>query len=404
MPGLANVALAKPRAALNATPRLTPLPGSIAAAAARARMATSRLASTSASTAAEPPARDKLMGAWLFSTAALVFGMVVLGGATRLTRSGLSMVDWSPLGRLPPSTTEEWQREFDRYKTFPEGKQNPRMTLDEFKFIFFMEWAHRTYGRFLGLFYGLPLAYFLASGRAKAVGKTGALLALLGLGGTQGLVGWWMVKSGLKHDLPLDKEVRVSPYRLTAHLAMAVTLFSGLLWTGWSVVHPSRVAKAAINRPVSGGAHAVVALVFATMMSGGFVAGNDAGRAFNDWPLYAGNLTPEGLWKSDLGWRNITENTATVQFDHRNLAYATLATSTLLLAKSEAQAKAGNLSPAARNGVRVLAAAAWGQACLGIATLMTVVPVSLGALHQAGALTVYTTALYVMHAVRFVRP
>ena len=133
-------------------------------------------------------------------------------------------------------------------------------------------------------------------------------------------------------------------------LAMAVTLFSGLLWTGWSAIRPERVPRAAVSRAVSLPAHVVVALVFATMMTGGFVAGNDAGRAFNDWPLYAGSLVPDKLWRGDLGWRNFTENTATVQFDHRNLAYATLAAATLALLRAERAAKEGAIQPAARNG------------------------------------------------------
>jgi len=219
-----------------------------------------------------------------------------------------------------------------------------------------------------------------------------------------------MVKSGLSHDIPEYKEVRVSAYRLTAHLAMAVGLFSGLLWTGWSALHPERAAKAALAqgaaRSVSRASHALTTLALATMLSGGFVAGNDAGRAFNDWPLYAGRWVPDGIWRDNLrpAWRNLAENTATVQFDHRTLAYTTLATATGLAVVAERAAARGAIPAAAHTGARAVAGLVWAQAALGIAALVTVVPVSLGSLHQAGALTVWTGSLYVMHALRYVRP
>lgn len=346
---------------------------------------------------------DRAMAFWLLGTGSAVFGMVVFGGMTRLTRSGLSMVDWKPTQNMPPITKAEWEAEFNKYKQFPEYKLlNRGMTVEEFKSIYYMEWGHRTYGRVLGLVYGLPLLYFMASGRARAVGGSNLQMKLMGLfamGGSQGLVGWWMVKSGLDEKTIVTSEPRVSPYRLCAHLTMAVGLYTGLLWTGWSLLRPTRV----VPRGSPGfrmAATLTTSLVGTTMLSGAFVAGNDAGRAFNDWPMYAGRWIPEGIWKAKLGWKNFLENTATVQFDHRMLAYSTLAAVTGVWYRAE---KVPNLDRKALIGFRALTGAAWAQAALGIITLMTIVPVSLGSLHQAGALTVWTCALYAQHAMRFVK-
>ena len=351
-----------------------------------------------------PPTKttqDNGMAYWLIGTASAVFGMVVLGGVTRLTRSGLSMVDWRPQQNLPPMTDQEWHNEFEKYKQFPEYKVlNRGMTVDEFKRIYYMEWAHRTYGRALGLLYGLPMFYFLVSGRAKRAGGVNLQLKLLGLlamGGSQGLVGWWMVKSGLEEPAIITKEPRVSPYRLCAHLTMAVGLYSGLLWTGWSLFRPTVLPVPNPRfRLIS---FATTTLVGTTLMSGAFVAGNDAGRAFNDWPFFAGEWIPKGIWKENLGYRNFLENTATVQFDHRMLAYSTLAAVTGVWRVAEKQ----SLPSKSLLGFRAMAGFAWLQAGLGIVTLMTVVPVSIGAAHQAGALTVWTCALYAQHALRHVR-
>lgn len=355
--------------------------------------------------AAQVLASQRRIGWWLHCTAGAVFGMVVLGGVTRLTRSGLSMVDWKPTQGWPPRSPEEWDAEFDKYKQFPEyQKINRWMDVEEFKKIYYMEFAHRTYGRALGVVYGLPLAYLMLTGRARAAGGAKLqlqLLGLLGMGGAQGLVGWWMVKSGLQEQTIVTSEPRVSPYRLCAHLCMAVGLYSGLLWTGWTVMHPQRVAKFPATRAFKLASLAVTGVVCTTLTSGAFVAGNDAGRAFNDWPMYAGRWVPQGIWNPALGVRNFLENTATVQFDHRMLAYATLATVTGVWWQAEKQLASSGKH--ALVGFRALGVLVWAQAALGIATLMTVVPVSLGSLHQAGALTVWTVALYAQHCLRYVR-
>jgi len=350
---------------------------------------------------------DKGMAYWLIGTGAAVFGMVVLGGVTRLTRSGLSMVDWRPQQNLPPMNEQEWEAEFEKYKQYPEYKRlNRGMTVEEFKSIYYMEWSHRTYGRALGLLYGLPMVYFLASGRAKRAGGASLQLKLLGLlamGGSQGLVGWWMVKSGLEESTIVTEEPRVSPYRLTAHLTMAVGLYSGLLWTGFGLLRSVKAPPA--NPRFRLAANMTMALIGTTLASGAFVAGNDAGRAFNDWPMFAGRWIPEGIWKPSMGYKNFLENTATVQFDHRMLAYSTLAAVTGLWWKAEKLAKSsqGQFPKKAILGFRHVFGFAWAQAALGVITLMTIVPVSLGAAHQAGALTVWTAIVYSQHALRYIK-
>ena len=351
---------------------------------------------------------DKQIAAWLLGTAGAVFGMVVLGGVTRLTRSGLSMVDWRPEGSMLPRTDEEWRVEFEKYKRFPEFKRiNQSMDIEEFKFIYFLEWAHRMWGRALGVIFAVPLAGFLLKGRIK---KTPAKLPtrlplLLLMGGSQGLVGWWMVKSGLEEPKDKRKDPRVSPYRLAAHLTMAVGLYSGLLWTGFTCMHPNRLAANAFSSVprVRMFATSALGLVGTTMLSGAFVAGNDAGHAYNDWPFYAGRMIPEDVWDPDLKpqWRNYFETTGTVQFDHRNLAYITapLVWGTYALARKNP----ATLPPAAVSASGIMAGFVAAQVGLGITTLMSNVPVWLGSAHQAGALTVYTSGIYLLHTLRYVR-
>jgi cytochrome c oxidase assembly protein subunit 15 len=357
-------------------------------------------------------------GVWLLGTAGAVFGMIVLGGATRLTRSGLSMVDWSPMGRPLPSTTAEWEAEFAKYKEFPEYKlRNVGMSLEDFKFIYFMEWFHRMWGRGLGVVFAVPGAALLAAG-AIPPPLYGAIGASFALGGAQGLVGWWMVKSGLVARAPGDvRDVRVSAYRLTAHFATALTIYSVLVWSGLEAFRIAAqrakaqapadsaavsAARANAFRALRGPSHAALALIGLTALSGGFVAGNDAGRAFNDWPFFAGKLVPDGIWNSSLGWRNFFENTALVQFDHRELAYSSLAAVAYTLYKWRPHRP--HLPPAINRGAALLGLAAVGQVSLGIATLMTYVPVSLGVTHQGGAIVLWTAALAFRHALRAIRP
>lgn len=229
-------------------------------------------------------------GKWILGTAASVVGMIHVGGVTRLTKSGLSMTDWSPLGGLPPITQEEWETEFSRYKTFPEWQQRKSMTLSEFKFIYGWEYGHRMLGRTVGLIFTLPWIYFTARGRIPQ-GYQKRMVGLLAMGGTQGLVGWWMVKSGLGDDRRDDKhEIRVKPIRLATHLTMAVATYGALLWTGFDILglpHQAKVKEEAMKlskealkhaRRLRAGSLQLTALTGITIISGALVAGNDAGK------------------------------------------------------------------------------------------------------------------------------
>jgi heme a synthase len=374
----------------------------------------------SLTTASAGFARDPVLAVWLLGTGAMVFGMVTLGGATRLTRSGLSMVDWRPQGRKLPSTVEEWTVEFEKYKAFPEYQRlNQGMTLAEFKRIYFMEWAHRMWGRAIGVVFAVPMLGFLVMRRIpkELYGRLGLLFAM---GGGQGLVGWWMVKSGLTHEhLPgIERsehdQPRVSPYRLAAHLTMAFATYGVLAWTGLALMDgPGRFSSMptlggaavekslrTLKRRCKGGA----ALLGLTVISGAFVAGNDAGHAYNDFPYMAGRWIPEQIWMDGLGVRNLFENTATVQFDHRLLAFATLGTVGGLFATSRGNPMVwASLRPDTKLAMKALVGVAGAQVGLGITTLMMYVPVELGVAHQAGALTLWTVALYVVHTLRYVK-
>lgn len=340
----------------------------------------------------------------------MVFVMVVLGGVTRLTRSGLSIVEWRPEGETLPRTDAEWQVEFDKYKAFPEYiKVNRHMSLDEFKPIYFMEWFHRMWGRGIGLAFAGPLAYF-ALRRRIPPGFGTRLGALLALGATQGAVGWWMVKSGLVHENFKENYAvpRVSPYRLTTHLGFAWASYSLLLWNAWDLLRAPLAAvtpqQADAARRMRSPVVFATSLLGVTIASGAFVAGNDAGHAYNDWPLFAGRVIPEQIWEPAMGLRNFFENTATVQFDHRMLAYSMLATVGIVHAAGKRIGWAA-LPAGTRGGAIAMGAMVGIQATLGISTLMMYVPVWLGAAHQAGALALWTTALYTLHSVqRALRP
>jgi len=329
--------------------------------------------------------------------------MVVLGGYTRLTRSGLSMTDWKFTGERPPSTEEEWQTEFSRYKQSPEyQKVNKGMTIDDFKFIYWVEWGHRMWGRSLGLLFALPAAYFASRGMINgALGKRLGLLFLMG--GTQGFVGWWMVRSGLMenpnnhYDIP-----RVSPYRLAAHLTSAFAIYTTLAWTtlgvatGGALSPPTTTAAAAAARKLRRAALPLTLLIGITAVSGAFVAGLDAGHAYNTFPTMNGEWIPSEYYKIP-GWRNAFENTAAVQLHHRLLALSTL-TATVLTWRY-GTSKLPHLSKSAKTLLHVLMAGVAGQVTLGVTTLLTYVPVELGAAHQAGALTLFTIMLGLLHAV-----
>jgi cytochrome c oxidase assembly protein subunit 15 len=325
---------------------------------------------------------------WLLVVSALVFAMVVLGGVTRLTRSGLSIVEWQPLiGTLPPLSESAWQELFEKYKLTPEyQKVNVGMDLAGFKGIFWLEYFHRLLGRLIGAAFLLPFLYFLVR-RQFDRPLVPKLVTMFALGAAQGVLGWLMVASGL-----VD-EPRVSPYRLTAHLGLAVIIYAYMLWVAFGLLSPNGTAVPDSLRRKS---TALAAFVFFVILTGGFVAGTRAGFAFNDWPLMFGYVVPPGMYALEPWWVNLFENVATVQFNHRLVAY-------LLTAGVVAlwwTARRADLSARVRTGVNLLVLALALQVALGIATLIYIVPVPLAAAHQAGALLLFTAALYLAYRTR----
>lgn len=342
--------------------------------------------------AMSPRARRRI-AAWLFVCCALVFAMVVVGGITRLTHSGLSIVEWQPLvGTLPPLDDAQWQETFAKYRLTPEYLQvNAGMTLDEFKGIFWWEYFHRLLGRAIGVAFLVPLVWF-ALRREIPRGVAGRLAAIFVLGGLQGAMGWYMVRSGLVDD------PRVSQFRLTAHLGLALAIFAAMLWIGLSLVFPERARlHSPRQRRVRALAFVAAALVFAMALSGGFVAGIRAGFAYNTFPLMNGSLVPPEILLLTPAWRNFFYNMATVQFDHRAIAW-TLAVLVPTLWWTLRRTR--GLPPRARSGGDLLLVLLAVQIGLGIATLLLVVPVPLAAAHQAGAVLVFAAALNVANALR----
>nr|WP_281392956.1 COX15/CtaA family protein [Roseospira goensis] len=333
---------------------------------------------------------------WLLACAALVALMVGLGGLTRLTESGLSIVDWRPItGILPPLGEADWQALFARYQQSPEFRLvNTDMTLDGFKGIFWLEYLHRLLGRLIGLAFLGPLVWFWVRGAIPA-GYHGRLVALFGLGGLQGVLGWLMVQSGLV-DRP-----DVSHLRLAAHLGLAVVIYGALLWVALDLwrgpppaTHPpGRAPAITATRRL---ARLALALTAVTVLAGALVAGLKAGLSFNTFPRMAGQWVPDGLGHLAPWWRNPIDNVITVQWQHRLLALLTLAAVL-------ATAWAGRRVPAAgadRWPLRLLTPAALLQVGLGIATLLLLVPIPLAVAHQAGALVLVTLLVWTLHVVR----
>jgi cytochrome c oxidase assembly protein subunit 15 len=342
--------------------------------------------------AERPARRDAVaLARWLLGVAGLVWIMVAIGGATRLTGSGLSIMEWAPLsGALPPMSEAEWTRLYDLYRTIPQyALVNQGFGIDGFKQIFWLEWIHRQWGRLIGLAYLVGLVWFWARGRIPA-GYRGRLLGLLALGACQGAVGWYMVASGFEAD-----RTAVSPYRLVIHLGLALLIYAALLWTALGLLRPEpqeMPGARPVRRMVKVAAWAVVA----AMLAGGFVAGTRAGFTWNTFPLMDGRWIPDGLLALDPWWRNLTVNLLAVQFNHR-----VLATVAALASLGAAWAAWRRLPDGfARRAVFGLGAAVGLQYALGVATLVHAVPVSLGTLHQATAVLVLTAALVALHALR----
>jgi len=321
---------------------------------------------------------------WLVSIAALIAIMVLVGGATRLTEAGLSIVEWKPVtGTLPPFSQEQWTQAFEAYKTIPQYRElNAGMSLAEFKTIFWWEWSHRLLGRVIGVAYLLPFLWFLWRG-ALSTDLRRRLWLIFGLGALQGAVGWWMVASGL------SQRVEVSQYRLATHLVLALLIFAAVVWTLRRLADRPRSAASSRLKITS---VAQVMLTFLQLYLGALVAGLRAGRVYNTWPDIDGALIPSAarLFFEAPWWRNLFDNALTVQFEHRMTAYV-LFTIALLHALDTVRSRAG---AAAVNGAFWLAAAITLQATLGILTLLNQAPTSLALAHQAVAIAVLTLAIF----------
>jgi cytochrome c oxidase assembly protein subunit 15 len=332
-----------------------------------------------------PAKHARALRIWLGVVALLIVAMILVGGATRLTDSGLSITEWQPImGAVPPLSESAWQKAFEAYQKIPEYLELKRgMSLDEFKAIYWWEWGHRFLGRLTGVVFLLPFVAFWIAGFIPRA-YLPRLLGLFVLGGLQGAVGWYMVKSGLV------TRVDVSQYRLAAHLGIAVLILAYTLWLFFDLGAEGGKRARSGSRPAAWIAACVLALIYLQMLAGALVAGLDAGQGFNTWPLINGAFVPEGLGALSPSYLNVFENPLTVQFDHRMLGYsvvlAALAQAAWLALRSKSQALVASAS--------AVACLALLQATLGVWTLLLAVPIPLGLAHQAGAIAVFAAALH----------
>ena len=338
----------------------------------------------------QTPETNRTVAKWLLICCTLVFAMVILGGVTRLTGSGLSIVDWRPVtGFLPPMSADAWQATFEAYQQSPEFQEkNSYMTVADFKGIFWLEYLHRLLGRTIGLVFLLPFLYFVWRGYVQK-NEWPKYALMFVLGGLQGVLGWYMVKSGLV-DNP-----EVSQYRLTAHLVAAFMIYTYMLWVALSLLRDDSAPR----HPWYGKTLALTALISVTIISGGFVAGLKAGKMYNTFPMMGEYWTPPGMFALEPLWRNFFDNGATAQFNHRLLAISTFIAIVfywLHIRKTELPAHVGK-------GVNALLHTAVLQVALGISTLLLVVPTLLAATHQAVAMLLFTVALFLCHTLRGTR-
>jgi cytochrome c oxidase assembly protein subunit 15 len=329
---------------------------------------------------------------WLLTVAALVFLLVSVGGATRLTGSGLSITEWKPImGILPPLSEADWHDAFEKYRQIPQYEQvNKGMTLAAFKRIFWWEWTHRFLGRLVGFAFLVPFLALLAAGRIPRQ-LLPRLVGIFALGGLQGFVGWYMVSSGLAD------RISVSQYRLAVHLGLAVLILGALLWVALSLDEKGEERGAAA--PGSGWAAVITALVFVQILLGALVAGMKAGMGYNTWPLMDGRLIPDGLGVMRPRYLNLFENAMTVQFNHRVVAYVVA----LAVAWHAWRTLRGSGKARIRGTAIVLAGATLLQVLLGIWTLLAQVPLSLGLAHQAGAAALFAVSVWHLYALRHTR-
>jgi cytochrome c oxidase assembly protein subunit 15 len=329
----------------------------------------------------------RIVASWLLLCAGMVFAMVVVGGVTRLTHSGLSIVEWQPLvGTLPPLNETEWQTLFEKYQQTPEFKQvNFDIDLAGFKGIFWWEYFHRLLGRTIGLVFLLPFLWFLLRRRLerRLAWQLGGVFLL---GALQGALGWYMVASGL-----IDNP-RVSHFRLTAHLGVALAIFAAELWLALRLLSANAPPTGRLGRPALG----LAALVYLMALTGGFVAGLRAGYAYNTFPLMNGHLVPPEILMLDPWWQNFLYNFATVQFVHRGIAWLLI----LLVPWLWWRARQEPLNAQGRLACNLLLLMLAVQVTLGIVTLVNGVPLVPAAAHQGGAVLLFGTALWTAHALR----
>lgn len=336
---------------------------------------------------------QKPIAIWLLVCCALVFAMIVVGGVTRLTDSGLSIVEWQPIvGTMPPITQQDWDILLEKYRATPQYQQvNKGMSVDEFKSIFWWEYFHRLLGRLIGLVFFVPFVYFLWK---KQIDRPlGIKLAgIFVLGGLQGFMGWYMVMSGLVND------PHVSQYRLTAHLGLAFIIFAAMFWVALGLLSPAREQAQPDEqlRSLRKFSFGLSWLIFIMILSGGFVAGIRAGFAYNTFPLMSGHLIPPGMFMLDPWYRNFFDNVATVQFDHRLIAWILAFSVPLFWYKSRQATLSGTTRLACNLFLLMLAI----QIALGISTLLMVVPIPLAASHQGGAVLLFAASLWVSHRLR----
>ncbi len=340
-------------------------------------------------------AYDRQVAAWLLVCAAVIFGMILLGGVTRLTDSGLSMVEWRPLlGVIPPMSEQAWLEVFEKYRQYPEYQLiNKGMSLEDFKYIFMYEYLHRVLGRLIGVLFFFPMVYFALAKKVRP-GLMPKLVLLFFLGGMQGLLGWYMVKSGLV-DVP-----DVSQYRLTAHLGLAVIIYAYILWLVFDLLLTGPARKPGGGGGLARGSLALVALVYLMILSGGLVAGTKAGFAYPTWPLMGDSFVPAGLYSMQPFWLSALEDVTTIQFNHRIFAY-TLFVLLNLFAFFVFRSRVGGRANLAAG---LMVAALLLQVILGISTLLLHVPVSLAAAHQGGAVLLLSAVLFLSHVLVRQRP
>ncbi|MDT1063263.1 COX15/CtaA family protein [Paracoccus sp. CPCC 101403] len=332
---------------------------------------------------------------WLVLLFVMVASMIALGGATRLTGSGLSITEWKPVtGALPPLDAATWQSEFDRYQQIPQFREvNPDMDLAGFKQIYWWEWSHRLLGRLVGLVWAVGFFFFLATRRIP-VGWTPRLLLLGALGGAQGAIGWWMVHSGLSGDM-----VRVASYRLATHLGWAFAILGVIAWWVLSLGRPEsalirarRAGEPRLFRMSTGLMH----LAFVQVLLGALVAGIDAGRTYTGWPTMGGEWIPAELWDAALGWRNFFENPALVQFVHRMVAYLLTIFAVVIWLRARRSPH-----PVTRGAFTAMIAAVAVQVFLGIMNVMHASPLPLALSHQLGAVLLFTMIIRARHHARY---